>query len=422
MPAGTIALTNNSATVTGTGTSFTTELKVNDFLVSTVGGLAYTLGVKSIESNTSLTLMEKYTGPSATGQSWTPVPFGTMSAITAQLAAQVTYAIRGLNLDKANWQQIFNETGNVTVILPDGTSWTGPAWNGIANTVANKMDKSGGTFTGEIKGISASFSGDIKGANANFSGGLFSGGLNIGDAANNKNYISASNGTLEMYGENPFIDFHYSNSSIDYVSRIINDSNTSLMVNFQSSISTGGGLFRVGNGGYGCKAGSTGAFSLYGYNLNWTNPGSGSQMALYVGTTLTGYISTTSTSDKNLKKDIEYIDASVNQRILYEVTKWKVAKFKYKARGIIEESQEKLGFIANDLVLVSPECVDGEGLPDDYDIVAEPNRTGAYSLDQVAIIAKLTMAIQGQQEIINSQNSAILELQKRMKAIDGLDA
>jgi hypothetical protein len=415
MPAGTIALTNNLATVTGTGTSFTTELKVNDFIVSTVGGLAYTLGVKSIESNTSLTLLENYTGPTASAQAWTPVPYGTMAAITAQLAAQVTYAIRGFNLDKANWQQIFIGTGTVTVTLPDGTSWQGPAWNGITSTLADKMDKSGGTFTGEIKGTSANFSG-----NATFSGGAFSGGVNIGDAGNNKNYVSSSNGTLELYSDNPFIDFHFANASLDYVSRIINDSNTSLMVNFQSSISTGGGLFRVGNGGYGCKAGSTGAFSLYGYNLNWTNPGSGSQMALYVGTTLTGYISTTSTSDKELKKDIHY--RADNDIALSEVMKWKPATFKYKARGIIEESDTKLGFIANDLVQASPECVMGEGLPDDYDIEQDPNRVGAYSLDQVAMIAKLTMAIQAQQDIIDSQNTVITELQKRMKAIDGLEA
>ena len=141
MPAGTIALTNNSATVTGSGTSFTTELKVNDFVASTVGGVAYTLGVKSIESNTSLTLMENYTGPSASGQSWTPVPYGTMAAITAQLAAQVTYAIRGLNLDKANWQQIFTGSGTVTVTLPDGTSWQGPSWAYMATQFGNMLTK-----------------------------------------------------------------------------------------------------------------------------------------------------------------------------------------------------------------------------------------------------------------------------------------
>lgn len=142
MAAGTIALTNNSATVTGSGTSFTTELKVNDFVVSTVGGVAYTLGVKSIESNTSLTLMENYTGPSASGQSWTPVPYGTMAAITAQLAAQVTYAIRGLNLDKANWQQVFTAPGNITVSLPDGTSWQGPSWAYMATQFAGKANTS----------------------------------------------------------------------------------------------------------------------------------------------------------------------------------------------------------------------------------------------------------------------------------------
>lgn len=153
MPAGTIALTNNSATLTGTGTSFTTELKVNDFVVSTVGGLAYTLGVKSIQSNTSLTLMEVYTGPSAAGQSWTPVPYGTMSAITAQVAAQVTYAIRGFNLDKANWQQIFTGTGTVTINLPDGTSWQGPAWGGITTTLNNKAAKGANSDITSLSGL-----------------------------------------------------------------------------------------------------------------------------------------------------------------------------------------------------------------------------------------------------------------------------
>lgn len=141
MPAGTITLSNNSDAVTGSGTSFTTELKVGDFVVSTVGGVAYTLGVKSIESDTALTLVEKFTGPSTTGLSWTPIPYGTMTAITAQLAAQVTYALRGFNLDKANWQNILTGDGDVTIILPDGTSWTGPAWSSISGLVAGKADK-----------------------------------------------------------------------------------------------------------------------------------------------------------------------------------------------------------------------------------------------------------------------------------------
>lgn len=141
MPAGTIALTNNSAAVTGTGTSFTSELKANDFVVVVIGGVTYTLGVKSVESATALTLITAYGGATTSGLSWTPVPNATLVGITAQVAADVAKAIRGLNLDKANWQQVFTGTGNVTVNLPDGTSFTGPAWNGIASDISGKLDK-----------------------------------------------------------------------------------------------------------------------------------------------------------------------------------------------------------------------------------------------------------------------------------------
>ncbi|EKY3996204.1 phage tail protein, partial [Enterobacter roggenkampii] len=57
MSAGTITLTNGSAVVAGTGTSFATELAAGDFIVSTVGGVSYTLPVKSVESNAQLTLV-----------------------------------------------------------------------------------------------------------------------------------------------------------------------------------------------------------------------------------------------------------------------------------------------------------------------------------------------------------------------------
>jgi hypothetical protein len=57
MSAGTITLTNGSAIVGGSGTSFATELAAGDFIVSTVGGVDYTLPVKSVESNTQLTLV-----------------------------------------------------------------------------------------------------------------------------------------------------------------------------------------------------------------------------------------------------------------------------------------------------------------------------------------------------------------------------
>ena len=159
MPAGTITLTNNSTAVTGSGTSFTTELKANDFIVAVVGGVTYTLGVKSVDSATGVTLTNAYGGPTTTGLAWTPVPNAALVGITAQVAVDVAKAIRSLNLDKANWQQVYSASGNVTINLPDGSQFTGPSWNNITTTLGNKADKtaldsyaklSGATFTNPV--------------------------------------------------------------------------------------------------------------------------------------------------------------------------------------------------------------------------------------------------------------------------------
>nr|AXQ86321.1 Phage minor tail protein [Citrobacter freundii] len=70
MSAGTLTLNNNSASVAGTDTTFTTELAAGDFIVVVVGGVPYTLPVLEVNSNTRLTLVSNYTGPRATGAAW----------------------------------------------------------------------------------------------------------------------------------------------------------------------------------------------------------------------------------------------------------------------------------------------------------------------------------------------------------------
>lgn len=139
MPAGTITLTNNSTAVTGSGTAFPSELKANDFLVAVVGGTTYTLGVKSVESATALTLATAYGGPTTGGLAWTPIPNGTLVGITAQIAADTARAIRGLNYDKQNWQQVYSASGNITVTLPDGSTYTGPSWKYLSDNMATKV-------------------------------------------------------------------------------------------------------------------------------------------------------------------------------------------------------------------------------------------------------------------------------------------
>ena len=144
MSAGTLTLTNNSAAVTGSGTAFTTEVAAGDFIVVTVGGIPYTLAIKTVNSNTSLTLVSNYTGPTQAGAAWYAVPRVAMNLVTAALVAQSAEALRGLNYDKQNWQSIFSGTGNVTVTLPDGSSFTGPAWNSFTKALNGKADKVSG--------------------------------------------------------------------------------------------------------------------------------------------------------------------------------------------------------------------------------------------------------------------------------------
>lgn len=173
MPAGTLTLTNNSAVVKGTGTAFNTELKAGDFIVSVVGGVTYTLPVKTVDSATQATLIKAYDGPTQAGAAWYAVPRDAMNAITAQLAAETAKALRGLNLDKNNWQQVFSGTGNITVTLPDGSTYTGPAWNSITASLNNKLDKTVDTAQ-EIKSALSLQGSLITGKDANIDVGGFS--------------------------------------------------------------------------------------------------------------------------------------------------------------------------------------------------------------------------------------------------------
>lgn len=137
MSAGTLTLTNNSDAVTGSGTAFTTDLIAGDFVVSVVGGVTYSLPVKTVTSNTALVLAAPYQGPTQTKLAWSAVPFNTMNRVTAGMVTQATEALRGLNLDKQNWQSVFSAPGNITVELPDGSKYTGPSWLSVASQAGN---------------------------------------------------------------------------------------------------------------------------------------------------------------------------------------------------------------------------------------------------------------------------------------------
>ena len=141
MSAGTITVTNGSATVTGSGTSFTTEFKVGDFIGVIAGGTPYTLIVSAIASNTQLTIGAAYTGPTASGLAWNAVPASLMYAVTQQAMNDMGTALRGMNSQLLNWQKIYSDAASVTVDRPDRTTFTGPSWGYLASQYSNKLDK-----------------------------------------------------------------------------------------------------------------------------------------------------------------------------------------------------------------------------------------------------------------------------------------
>ncbi len=66
---GTLSFTNNSTTVTGSGTTFSTKIRVGDILLA--GPDKTEVQVASVTNNTSLVLRNKYVGNTATGQTTT---------------------------------------------------------------------------------------------------------------------------------------------------------------------------------------------------------------------------------------------------------------------------------------------------------------------------------------------------------------
>ncbi|WP_241616901.1 tail fiber domain-containing protein [Rosenbergiella epipactidis] len=379
---GTIALNANSLTVTGSGTKFTSEAQVGGALVTYIGNVPYTFVIDSIASDTALNLTTIYQGSNVTEQSFSLLDRGAYTGINAELGARTALAIRKANYDKMNWQQLLTVDGDVTVKVDDYSQYTGPSWLLLANSLKDKASN-----VDLEKGLEGKLS---------LSGGTLTGALQtLG---------------IEMLGNTPFIDFHYNNDSSDFNVRLINDATGLLTLNgnfrilnslyfgssSQTSIRYAGGYLIFDGGpafavhGYRCVAGRGGASGSNSFNYFWT----GGALQVWIDTTNIGTMALNANSDKGLKKNIEYLGAEAIPSALEEVNQWKPATFKYKERGIIPESDNKLGFVANDLVAVSPACVTGKGLPDDYDIDSDPNNPDAYQLDQVAMIAKLTMAVQ----------------------------
>lgn len=430
MPAGTIALTNNSTAVTGSGTNFSSELKSNDFIVTVVGGVTYTLGVQSVNSATSVTLTTAYNGPNASGVAWTAVPNAALVGITAQVAADVARAIRGLNLDKANWQQVFSGTGNVTVNLPDGSLYTGPAWNTLSNALANKAGNGANTDISSLSGIS--------GAIALKRGGSLS-YENPSNSSQQLGFLSYdyTNGVLTT--GNAFSEFKikaYSRVDFRTTDAPVSVNANPGWVGLYSGGVTANAWVASGTGGLIYGGAVRSVLQIGGGNARsatmqyYLNSGVDENIlfTLLIGGASTNFrlnnagygiapSGWTTASDERIKDNKEIIQDPLEKMRLIRGYTW--TRKDIKASGV--------GFLAQQVQQVFPDSVMnlGDTTLKDGTVVKDtlaPDTTGvAAGLHHEAILA-LMDKIESLEASIGVRDSAITELQERLKSIDGLDA
>lgn len=403
MPAGTLTLTNNSAVVKGTGTAFNTELKAGDFIVSVVGGVTYTLPVKTVDSATQATLIKAYDGPTQAGAAWYAVPRDAMNTITAQLAAETAKALRGLNLDKNNWQQVFSGTGNITVTLPDGSTYTGPAWNSFTAALNLKADKtevdkkanksdlgnSASRNVGSTAGTVAAGDDGRLGTVNGKSGGKLSSGIGVSNPASvngQGTYLSWNESGTQGEGS---IVANKGQGVGGFNIRIVNQENTAELAKYQFSTD---GIFSAPNGSTSVGGRVRSFIALNPTYLTVLVDGQQKGINFF-------------DSDERLKENIIDIEkgTALSQLRMIRPVSYKFKDTYYKENGetkTMDGKKYSYGVIAQEIIKIIPDAV-----------ITLSN--GNMSLDPLSVIGFLLAANKEMLERIDSQDDIIKSLMEK---------
>lgn len=238
-----------------------------------------------------------------------------------------------------------------------------------------------------------------------------------GDA---NNFTTIGIGSLELCNKTPFIDFHYdSKAGFDFTHRIITTSPDILSFQAGNNSPNMPSIWVDVLGAYMCRSGmndrtgygTASNTARHGFNIFWTPAGT---CELWIDTSRVAFFQSGfagTISDAELKEKISYredVDAALD-----EVNRWKPVDFRFKRQeGAYDfERQMQFGFLANDLIEVSPEVIRGEGLKPGDDINDVEVQRRAYEVDAIALIAKLTQAVQA----LTKRNE---ELEKRLEALE----
>ncbi|KNC09987.1 hypothetical protein AC791_15355 [Klebsiella sp. RIT-PI-d] len=374
-----------------------------------------------------------------------------MATISDDLAASLTKILQLAQLDIQNLDKLFNGNGDVTITRADSSTFTAATWAKMMAATVDNMKKRGSLGVNNLNEINGTLDGFwTQGATSNAIASRNYPEQIAGSLLVMQNATNNAAGCTQMYfphnNNNCYVRTGIANASgisswtvwqklaftsdpeflgkvampgvmhlkKDKVILKAGDDNTFILTvggNTDVCAWSGNGLFlpQTLDAVRGFRShmglGSASGNNLYCYGWD------GSKMNLYVDNEAVGSLNTTKTSDRGLKKDIVYTPLDDRLVALDEVMRWATATFKMKARGdVIPESPEMLGFIANDLKDVSPECVSGQGLEEDD----EPDPLKAYTLDSIAMIAKMTMAMQAQQDQITALQNMVNDLKAKL--------
>ncbi|EAA3760775.1 tail fiber domain-containing protein [Salmonella enterica] len=399
---GTISINGNTATGTGTNwTAAASQIRVSQTII-VLSNPVQMFQITAINSGTSLTVTPA-ASPALSGQKYGILITDSLSV--DGLAQSMSQLINEYDENIGAWETFASTSANQTITVTiNGVSVTIPALGKLAQKGSNgavpiAQGGHGGTTAAEGRtnlGLGSSATRDV---------GTTSGTVAAGDDSRLNTVDGKSGGVIKGnvtidYGGVLFLrDTEVEGVAINAVANQFADSSWRPIVVFGAT--AGRKSVLLSEGGVLCKAGLDNWSNLRtSYFLDYES----GPIALYIDSTRVGTLQLATTSDKFLKKEIEYLsdknvmgELSATATALSEVMEWKPATFKFKKRGIIPESETKLGFIANDLIIPSPECVKGKGLEEGFD---ENNAADAYSLDETAMIAKLTLSIQELQKQI----------------------
>lgn len=402
--AGTISIPANSKIVTGTNTKWGDSkqgIGAGQMLLIPGAGTVQLYEIASIDSDTQITLNDALVGAAISGSNYA-IPIGLIGVkdtLVIQTVARLSYYQSQMD----GWQQIMTGDGSVTLNAPDGTSVTISSFKKLTSDVASKADLTNGAVPLAQGGTGAKTKADAWAALATF--GTAAGTAAQGNDArlgtvDNKTGGRITSGTtiVGAMQTTKVVASEVSQSSEMLFGTIYTGTTERARVGLDVGTSAAGD--RVGR--------------LYvgqdGTNKVWTfvySSGSANAPGQWVNG-----------SDRRFKTNIEPIENPLDKMRELRGCTWDRLDFTAKGIGFIAQEVQN---VFPDSVYVNPyptTLMDGTVLDETLSV----DTSGvAAALHHQAILA-LMDKVEALENAVQSRDAALNEIQKRLKALDGLDA